>query len=85
MKDRSKFEVELDYECKIISKKQAKTYLVLETGGLLQTVDPTVPDAVGDGREDDSLAFVGLDREAEVSRQLAFVDPTYQTQVDNPV
>ncbi len=70
------------FESKI---KFTKTCLIFETGGLLETVDPTVPDAVCDGREDDRLAFVGLDGEAKVSRQLAFVNPTHKTQVDDPV
>ena len=61
------------------------TNLILQAGSLLEAVDPAVPDTVRDGREDDGLAFVGLDREPEVPRQLAFIDPTHETQVDDSV
>ena len=60
-------------------------YLILESRGLLEAVDPAVPDAVGDGGEDDNLAFVGLHREAEVSGQVSFLDSTNQTQIDDSV
>ncbi len=61
------------------------TNLVLKAGSLLEAVDPAVPDTVRDGREDDGLALVGLDRKPEVPRQLAFIDPTHETQVDDAV
>ncbi len=61
------------------------TNLILQPCSLLEAVDPAVPDAVRDGWEDDGLAFVGLDREPEVPRQLAFIDPTHEAQVDDAV
>ncbi len=61
------------------------TNLILQASSLLEAVDPAVPDAVRDGWEDDRLALVGLDRKPEVPRQLAFIDPTHETQVDDAV
>ena len=60
-------------------------YLIFESRGLLEAVDPAVPDAVGDGGEDDDLAFVGLHREAEVSGQVPLLDPANQTEIDDAV
>ena len=59
--------------------------LVLQTGRLLEAVDPAVPDAVGDGREDDVLSFVSFDRKTEISRQISFIDSSHQTQIDDSV